>query len=70
METPKRKCQFSTDDFIKVVPSENQKSAELIVPNEKFSQSFVKVTIKAIWQFSGNDTTRQEEKRSRGICLP
>ena len=53
--------QFTTDDFIKVVASENQKSAELIVSNEKFSQSFVKVTIKAIWQFSGNDTTRQEE---------
>ena len=53
--------QFTTDDFIKVVASENQKSAELIVSNEKFSQSFIKATIKAIWQFSSNDTILQEE---------
>jgi len=53
--------QFTTDDFIKVVASENQKSAELIVSNEKFSQSFIKATINAIWQFSSNDTILQEE---------
>jgi len=53
-------AQFSTDDFIKIVASENQKTAELIIADEKFSQSFVKVTIKATWQFSENDSTRQE----------
>ncbi len=53
--------QFTSDDFIKIVQSGNQLSAELIVANEKFSQSFVKATIKATWQFSENDSTRQEE---------
>jgi len=53
--------QFTTDNFIKVITSGNQHTAELVVSNEKFSQSFVKATIKAIWQFSSNDTTRQEE---------
>jgi len=52
--------QFTSDDFIKIVPSENQKTAELIVANEKFSQSFVKVTVRATWQFSEGDSTRQE----------
>jgi len=53
--------QFTTDDFIKVVPSGKPSTAEIIISNEKFSQSFLKATIKAIWQFSSTDTTRQEE---------
>lgn len=52
---------FTSDDFIKIVTSGKPSSAEIIVSNEKFSQSFLKVTIKATWQFSSNDTTRQEE---------
>jgi hypothetical protein len=53
--------QFTTDNFIKVVPSGKPSTAEIIISNEKFSQSFLKATIKAIWQFSDNDTTRLEE---------
>lgn len=53
--------QFTSDDFIKIISSENQSTAELIATNEKFSQSFVKATIKATWQFSQNDSTRLEE---------
>jgi len=54
-------AQFTADNFIKVVTSGNQHAAELVVTNEKFSQSSVKVTIKATWQFSDETTTRQEE---------
>ena len=54
--------QFTTDDFIKVVTSgSNQRTAELIVSDKKFSQSFVKTTIKNTWQFSDETTTSQEE---------
>jgi hypothetical protein len=53
--------QFTTDDFFKVVASSDQHSAELVVTNDKFPQSSVKVTIKAIWQFSDETTTNQEE---------
>ena len=56
--------QFTTDDFIKVVASGNQHTAELNVSNEKFSQSFIKINIKATWQFSVNDSTSQEENVS------
>ncbi len=34
---------------------------ELIVSDKKFSQSFVKTTIKNTWQFSDETTTSQEE---------
>jgi len=53
--------QFTTDDFIKIVASGKPSTAEIIISNEKFSQSFIKATIKANWQFSSNDTTRLEE---------
>jgi len=59
-------AQFASDDFIKIVTSEKQRTAELIVTNEKFSQSFVKVTIKATWQFSENDSIRQEVNIAEG----
>lgn len=53
--------QFTSDDFIKIVPSDNQSTVELIVTKEKFSQSFVKAIINATWQFSEDGTTSQEE---------
>jgi hypothetical protein len=53
--------QFATDDFVKIVDSGKPSTAEIHISNEKFSQSFLKATIKAIWQFSNNDTTRKEE---------
>jgi hypothetical protein len=55
------KVQFTTDDFIKIVDSGKPSTAEIIISNEKFSQSYIKATIKATWQFSSNDTTFQEE---------
>jgi len=54
-------AQFTTDNFIKVEPSNNGLTAELLISNEKFSQSSVKVTVKATWQFSDETTTLQEE---------
>jgi hypothetical protein len=53
--------QFTTDDFIKVVTSDNQHTAELAVSAEKFSQTSVKVATKVIWQFTNETTTNQEE---------
>lgn len=53
--------QFTTDDFIKVVTSGNQHTPELVISNEKFSQSFVKINIKSTWQFT-DETTKSEEE--------
>jgi hypothetical protein len=59
--------QFTADDFIKVAASENQKTAELIVTNEKFSQSFIKATMKTTWQFSEGETTSKEENVAEAL---
>ena len=56
--------QFTTDDFIKAVTSANQHVAELVVSNEKFSQTFIKINIKATWQFSDGTTNNQEENEA------
>lgn len=63
----KETYQFFTDDFIKANVSANQSSAELIVSNAKFSQSLVKATIKAKWQFSQSGQTTLEENIAEGI---
>jgi len=59
--------QFTADDFIKVAASENQKTAELIVTNEKFSQSFIKATMKTTWQFNEGETTIKEENVAEAL---
>lgn len=53
--------QFTGDDAIKINSSPNQPTAEIIVSNEKFEQTSVKVTVKAIWQFTDGETVKQEE---------
>lgn len=62
----KETFQFITEDFMKVNTKANQSSAELIVSNAKFSQSFVKATINAVWQFSQNGQTTQEFNFAEG----
>lgn len=63
----KENFQFTSDDFIKITSPENQSSAELIVSSNKFSQSFVKVTIKAIWQYIEDGITLQEENVAEAL---
>ncbi|MFA5327400.1 MAG: hypothetical protein WC384_06385 [Prolixibacteraceae bacterium] len=53
--------RFDTDEFVKVNSGTGKSSPELVVTSGKFSQSFVKVTIKATWQFTGAENTSQEE---------
>jgi hypothetical protein len=53
--------QVTTDNFIKVVASGNPHTPELVVSNVKFSQSLVKINMKATWQFS-DETTKNEEE--------
>jgi hypothetical protein len=60
----KETFEYTSDDFIKIAGSENQPTAELTVSNDKFSQSFVKATVKATWQFSDGETTSLEENNA------
>lgn len=53
--------QFETDDFIKATAEQGKHSAELVVTNAAFSQSYVKVTANATWQFSSDGKTSTEE---------
>jgi len=62
----KETFQFLPDDFIKANATANQSSTELIVSNVKFSQSVVKVNVKAVWQFSQSGQTKLEENTAEG----
>jgi len=57
---------FSGDEFVKVNSPTNQQSAEITISNTKFSQSFVKVTAKAKWQFSRDGKVTEEENSAEG----
>lgn len=52
---------YSSDNYIKINSIPNQNTAELTVTKEKFSQSFVKASVKANWQFSQDGKTNNEE---------
>lgn len=59
--------RFTSDDFVKVTSQANQSTAEISISNSKFSQSFVKITIKATWQFIQDGITTQEENLAEGM---
>ncbi len=61
-----QKFLFSADEFIKVNAPINQSAAELTISNAKFSQSFVKVTAKAKWQFTSDGKITEEENTAEG----
>ena len=58
--------QFTSDDFIKIIRSDDLRTAELLASSEKFSYSFVKAIIKATWQFSEEGKTTLEENIAEG----
>ncbi len=53
--------RFVPDEFIKATIQANQSSAELVVTKSRFSQSFMKVNTKAIWQFTQGENSTLEE---------
>jgi hypothetical protein len=57
---------FSGDEFIKVNSPADQSTAEITISNTKFSQSFVKVTAKAKWQFIREGKITEEENSAEG----
>ncbi len=57
---------FSADEFVKVNSQPNQSTAEIIISNAKFSQSFVKIAVKANWQFTHADKITMEENTAEG----
>lgn len=57
----KEESQFASDKYLQIKTTSNQSNAEITVSNEKFTQTFLKITIKARWQFTQNGKTSQEE---------
>jgi hypothetical protein len=57
----KEEIRFTPDEFLQVKPTDNQSSAEITVSNQKFSQSYLKITVKASWQFTQNEHIKTEE---------
>lgn len=53
--------RFVPDEFIKAHVQANQSNAELVVTKSRFSQSFMKVNRKAVWQFTQGENSTLEE---------
>jgi hypothetical protein len=58
--------RFEADEFLQVKTTTNQSTAEVNVSNSKFSQSYLKITIKADWQFSQDGLVMKEENIAEG----
>lgn len=54
-------------EFIAANSGQNSKTAEVVVTSGKFSQTFVKTYIKAIWQFTQDGKTTEEENNAEGV---
>jgi hypothetical protein len=52
---------FTVDKYLKVKTVNNKSTAEVIVSNDKFSQTFLKIAINASWQFNQNVKISHEE---------
>jgi len=59
--------QFSSDEFVSINSSNNQPTADLSISDKKFAQSFVRILIKADWQFSEGEVTMHEENSAESI---
>lgn len=59
--------QFTSDNNIKIAQTGNLPNAELTISEEKFSQSFVKVSINATWQFNDGATTSLEQNNAEAL---
>jgi len=57
----KEEIRFAPDEFLTVKPTDNQSIAEITVSNQKFTQSYLKITIKTNWQFTQNEHIKAEE---------
>jgi len=53
--------KFSGEEYVKINKTENQPSAEITISNSKFSQTAVKVEMKAKWQFVKDGIAMNEE---------
>ena len=58
--------RFTSGDFVTANQSADKSVAEVIISNDKFSQSFVRVNIRSTWQFSQNGQTTLEENNAEG----
>lgn len=61
----KEEVLFSADKYLQVKTTSSQSNAQITVSNDKFSQTFLKITIKTSWQFTQNGKTTQEENTAQ-----
>ncbi len=57
---------FTGDDNVQVSSQPNQSTATVTISNGNFSQSFIKVKVKSIWQFSQNGSATVEDNVAEG----
>lgn len=58
---------FSGDNNIQINPQENKPLADLVISNQTFLQTFVKVVIKKSWLFSQDGINMREENVAEGV---
>lgn len=61
------KVSYTGDEFVKISSGSNSASAELSFSSSPFSQSFLKISITANWEFSQGDKTSKEENTAEAI---
>jgi hypothetical protein len=61
------KYTFSGDEFVSVPEATSEPTTDVTVSGKKFNQTVVKVSVKAIWQFTDGESTREEENVAEGI---
>ncbi len=57
----KEEVLFTPDKYLQVKTTTNPSTAEITVSNEKFSQTFLKISSKASWQFTQGEKTTLEQ---------
>jgi hypothetical protein len=57
---------FAADDYLQIITTLNQPTAEITVSNKRFSQSYLKITVNANWQFSQDGLIIKEENTAEG----
>jgi len=53
--------QYASDKYLQIKPNPNKTTSEITISNDKFSQTFLRLTIKTKWQFTQNGKTTYED---------
>jgi hypothetical protein len=57
----KEESHFTSDEFLQIKTPNNQSTTEITVSKNKFTQTFLNINFKILWQFTQKGKTTQEE---------